>query len=472
MKLKMERKGYGQGKGKGYKNLIQLDPYIHTLSAKGVKTKKSKTPNLDMMRERTDMMSVLSGKGFRKSFGLLPTPQKKGLIRELAKKVTDGVSWAVEWEKEHLPQQQAWVKKEFEQAKEQAIKLEEAGKKKLEEIKENLQKKKDLDDVRDELDTNNDGVQDIPLSKLQEVNTEIVADLDTIDTDNNGVPDHREEGFTNINTIETPELPSYTEPSEGVLTNKPIAPIPFMTGEPEPKPEPETKMVAPEYAVEPEYKVEYDTPKVGLPIPLMTGKDLEPPKPKKTFISQTGELAKKGYIAGKEFAQKEIEAGKRYIQQRKEETRELHQLPYAELRQLAISEGQGAFGMNKYEQEIFRREKEQKYLDQKIKEIREGKPTSGGGFGAVGSAFGFLNPVATLTQPVKAKTSSESTSAGLGDSLSFLNPLTAFKPSVKSVPKNERYYNTKLKPKLQQLNDGFEPLGFLNPVETISKRRK
>jgi len=34
----MKRKGYGLGKGQGYKNLMPMDSYIHSLSAKGVKT--------------------------------------------------------------------------------------------------------------------------------------------------------------------------------------------------------------------------------------------------------------------------------------------------------------------------------------------------------------------------------------------------------------------------------------------------
>jgi len=33
-----QRKGYGLGKGMGYKNLMPMDAHIHSLSAKGVKT--------------------------------------------------------------------------------------------------------------------------------------------------------------------------------------------------------------------------------------------------------------------------------------------------------------------------------------------------------------------------------------------------------------------------------------------------
>jgi len=38
--MKTIRKGLGLGKGKGYYNLVQRDPYIHALSAKGVKSQQ------------------------------------------------------------------------------------------------------------------------------------------------------------------------------------------------------------------------------------------------------------------------------------------------------------------------------------------------------------------------------------------------------------------------------------------------
>jgi hypothetical protein len=34
----MKRKGLGKGLGRGYKNIVPRDPYVHSLSAKGVKT--------------------------------------------------------------------------------------------------------------------------------------------------------------------------------------------------------------------------------------------------------------------------------------------------------------------------------------------------------------------------------------------------------------------------------------------------
>ena len=33
-----QRKGLGLGQGKGYKNLVSRDPYVHSLSARGVKS--------------------------------------------------------------------------------------------------------------------------------------------------------------------------------------------------------------------------------------------------------------------------------------------------------------------------------------------------------------------------------------------------------------------------------------------------
>jgi len=35
----VKRRGLGKGLGKGYKNLVTKDPYIHGLSAKGIKSK-------------------------------------------------------------------------------------------------------------------------------------------------------------------------------------------------------------------------------------------------------------------------------------------------------------------------------------------------------------------------------------------------------------------------------------------------
>jgi hypothetical protein len=131
------------------------------------------------------MENLYAGKDH--NFGLFPTEEKKGLIREIARKVADGVHWAVEWERKHLPQQRAWVKKEFEKAKELAHRGYDKVKDKVEQMKE------DMDDVRDELDTDDDGDQDISMHEFQQTNAQIKQQLNTIDLDNSGVPDHVED---------------------------------------------------------------------------------------------------------------------------------------------------------------------------------------------------------------------------------------------------------------------------------------
>jgi len=161
----VQRRGLGKGKGSGYHNIVSQDPYVHSLSAKGVKSQVSM--NAPFHDDSLD-------------FGKIPTSQKKGMIREIAQKAQEGVSWALQWEREHLPKQADWVKKEFKTAKEQ-----------LSDIAEKL-KKRDMDDVRDELDTNDDGVQDIPIEELEVVNQQIHEDVRDIDYDNNGVPDYAE----------------------------------------------------------------------------------------------------------------------------------------------------------------------------------------------------------------------------------------------------------------------------------------
>jgi len=422
------RKGYGYGRGMGYKNLVPIDSHIHSLSAKGVKSYP---------------------KGVRTNFGLMPTPQKKGLIKEIARKVADGVAWAKEWEKEHLPAQKKWVKKEFEQAKAEAIKLEKLGKQKLKDWKEqmrekkaegelkkegfetydlDLQKTQDLNDVRDELDTNNDGVQDIPISELNKANKKIVSGLDKIDLNNNNIPDHQEEQFTNLSTMEVPQ-------DDFILRNQPEPDEPYQ-----------------EPPVEP---MEVDKTKLGVPFPFMTGKDLEPPKPpQKTFFQKAGE-----------FAQTNIEKGKQYVKKRQAETRELHEIPDAKLKQLAVQEGASAFGgLNKFEKELFRREKEKRFIEKKLKDVREGKTSSSNE--GLGGMFGFLNPVSTLSNKSDQKKTSEPI---IPDELSFVNPLSTFKPSHKSVQKINRYYDKKLKPKLEKLNNGLD-FGFLNPIETLKRK--
>jgi len=171
----MKRRGLGKGMGKGYKNMIPKDPIVHSLNAKGISQKKELLPIPAM---NTDECAF--------DFGDEATPQKRGLIKEIARKANDGVTWAIEWEKKHLPKQKAWVKNEYRKAKELARK----GLDKIQDWSE--KRKQDLDDVRDELDIDDDGVQDISIDELEEVNYDIVQDLQNIDEDGNKIPDYKE----------------------------------------------------------------------------------------------------------------------------------------------------------------------------------------------------------------------------------------------------------------------------------------
>ena len=170
----MKRKGVGLGLGQGFKNMIPQDPYTHSLSAKGIKS----TYNIKKISVPEQVPK----------FGIIPTAKKKGLIKEIARKVNEGVHWAVEWEKKHLPSQKKWVKKEYELAKDLARRGVDKVKDKVEQVKE------DMDDVRDEMDTDDDGTQDISLEEFNQVNQEIKQDLNKIDLDNSGVPDYAEDG--------------------------------------------------------------------------------------------------------------------------------------------------------------------------------------------------------------------------------------------------------------------------------------
>lgn len=61
-----------------------------------------------------------------------------------------------------------------------------------------------------------------------------------------------------------------------------------------------------------------------------------------------------------------------FIAKKRMENRELHQLPDEQLKTLAIQEGSGFMGgMNRYEKELIRREKEKIWLDNKVKEAKE-----------------------------------------------------------------------------------------------------
>lgn len=185
----MVRKGLGLGLGQGFKNMMPQDPFTHSLSAKGIKS--------------TYNIKQISAPEQVPKFGIIPTSKKKGLIKEIARKVNDGVHWAVEWEKKHLPSQKNWVKKEYEKAKD----LAERG---LDKVKDKVeQRKEDMDDVRDEMDTDDDGTQDISIDDFNKVNEEIKQDLNQIDLDNSGVPDYAEDGVekpTLFPTFKTQEV--------------------------------------------------------------------------------------------------------------------------------------------------------------------------------------------------------------------------------------------------------------------------
>ena len=335
----MERRGYGTGKGQGYKNLMQIDPFIHSLNAKGIKSKKLLPQNFK--------------KGY--DFGNTATPQKKGLIRELARKVHEGVDWAIQWEKEHLPKQKEWVKKEFEQAKE----LAKRGVDKVKDYAE--QKKEDLDDVRDELDINDDGVQDLDMSDLEIANQEITQGLNQIDLDNSGVPDHIEDG-----TFDMPEPP---RPSGA-----------------------------------------------GFPFPTTD--------PKRDFEKKEGVFKKGARFVGSTF-KKAKEEGRQIIEKKRLEKDIIRHMTDPELRTKAIELGKPTFGKyNAFEREIIRREQEKARLrmiteQAKAGQIKGTSPINLGFLNPLGQTkpkekkvtskkakikgdgqdyFGFLNPVKTLSK--------------------------------------------------------------------------
>lgn len=327
------RKGMGFNQGRGYKNLIMKDPYIHSLNAKGVKTQ---------FPERMDFLSVIRGRDMRKDFGTIPTPHKKGLIKELARKVVDGIDYAVEWEREHLPKQKEWVKKEFDKAKEEAQKVKRAGSKAYKTFREEV-KKKDVEDVRDELDTDDNGTQDIPMSTLEKANKDILSSLDTVDKNMNEIPDYQEDDL-----LEMPPTQEIT------YSNKPIGiPVPFMFSKEAPEP----------------------------PVPEPTEPIIEPLVVKKDSIFQK---------AGR-FVRKEFELGKDYLKHKQLETRELHELNEKELLDMGVREGKPMIGsMNKYERELFRRVKEKKFVEKRLAEIQTGKEDKQEG--GLGFNFDFLNP--------------------------------------------------------------------------------
>jgi len=393
------RRGLGKGLGTGYFNLVPMDSHIHSLSAKGV---KSKIPT-----------QIVSGKNY--DFGMIPTPKKKGFIKEIAKKVVDGVKWAEKWEKEHLPKQKAWVKKEFEKGKD----LYERGADKVKDYFE--QKKEDMDDVRDELDTNDDGVQDISYGELMNTNLQIQQDLNTIDVDNSGVPDHLEDGTFAFQDFG----------GEGTLINstKPLgeekkgAGFPFPTLDPQkeygsedgtelltniPPQEqkyedffPDEDMAQP---IQSDFVVE-EKKGVGLPLPTLN--------PKKTFGQKVKDEVQKDVRKGVEF-------GRGQIQKYQLEKDMIRHLPDKDLEIKALQVGKPLFGKyNKFEAEILRRNEERK----RIAMIKSGKVPESSGSDL--NLFGFLNPLSTVStkkQPAKSN-QTQPTSQSAVD-LGFLNPFS------------------------------------------------
>jgi len=62
-----------------------------------------------------------------------------------------------------------------------------------------------------------------------------------------------------------------------------------------------------------------------------------------------------------------------FFKDKSQKARQLREMSYEELRKNAIRKGASVFGLNKYEKELFRREKEMRWLDEKIKETRQKK---------------------------------------------------------------------------------------------------
>ena len=91
---------------RGWFNKNKDDPLRHSLSARGIKNAK---PH----ERRMNYGSPFS----QKNFNRLTREQQRGNIIDLAKKSFAGMKHAVQWERDHLPQQSKWVKDEFNEAK-------------------------------------------------------------------------------------------------------------------------------------------------------------------------------------------------------------------------------------------------------------------------------------------------------------------------------------------------------------------
>jgi len=75
-----QRKGYGIGKGMGYKNLMPMDSYIHSLSAKGV---KSRIIFLNPTNEGQDLNYVETHRGNFNTAQIRAEQMKRQLIKAM-----------------------------------------------------------------------------------------------------------------------------------------------------------------------------------------------------------------------------------------------------------------------------------------------------------------------------------------------------------------------------------------------------
>lgn len=198
----MIRKNLGKGKGQGYKNILNKDIYVHGLNAKGIKSK-----NVIILKIPKQYQDIPT-KNFRLQYKEF---EKKGLIKDIARQVSNGVKWAIEWEKEHLPQQEQWVKDEYNKAKESI-------KNGLDNVKHLSEQQKDVHDVRDELDHDDDGVPDIDIEDLEYTNEGIKQELSNIDLDDTGIPDAHEDGTFMIDDSEPFTQAKVNSNKEGVIS--------------------------------------------------------------------------------------------------------------------------------------------------------------------------------------------------------------------------------------------------------------
>jgi len=170
-------------KGKGWWG----EPIRHSLASKGIKT-------INPSNKATKSIYFT-----QKGFNALIKKNQKGLIIDLAKKAFAGVKHALQWEKEHLPKQAEWVKQEYHEAKnaiqnliQQAKKgetvsipknkqwLSQLWKEAGEDLNTFIQKLKEIPtpqldqkEVKDEMDTDEDGTPDISPEEFQKTNQQI-----------------------------------------------------------------------------------------------------------------------------------------------------------------------------------------------------------------------------------------------------------------------------------------------------------